>query len=71
MNNLPPERREIRNVIGVIPGEVERDRYVIVGCHYDAWYNGAVDPNSGTAVLTEIAKAFHELQQTGDMTRGQ
>ena len=58
-------QKQIRNVIGVIAGHVERDRYVIIGCHYDAWYNGAVDPNSGTAILTEIAKAFSRLKATG------
>ena len=34
------------------------DRYVIVGCHYDAWSFGAVDPGSGTSVLTELARVL-------------
>ncbi|XP_048623383.1 probable glutamate carboxypeptidase LAMP1 isoform X2 [Brassica napus] len=45
---------EIENVIGVIEGGEEPDRYVILGNHRDAWTFGAVDPNSGTAVLLEI-----------------
>jgi len=41
------------------------DRYVIVGCHYDSWTFGAVNPNSGTAVLMELSKAFSALQAKG------
>ncbi|KAJ0243888.1 PA domain-containing protein [Hirschfeldia incana] len=56
---------EIENVIGVIEGEEEPDRYVIVGNHRDAWTFGAVDPNSGTAVLLEIAQRLDKLQKRG------
>ncbi|KAF8036421.1 hypothetical protein BT93_C2208 [Corymbia citriodora subsp. variegata] len=41
----------IENVIGVIEGAEEPDRYVLLGNHRDAWTFGAVDPNSGTAAL--------------------
>ena len=43
------------------------DRYVIVGCHYDAWTFGGVDPGSGTAILMELAKAFSELKLHGEL----
>nr|GFB59305.1 peptidase M28 family protein [Tanacetum cinerariifolium] len=43
----------IQNVIGIIEGAGEPDRYVILGNHRDAWTFGAVDPNSGTAALLE------------------
>ncbi|CAN6993305.1 unnamed protein product [Brassica oleracea var. botrytis] len=55
----------IENVIGVIEGEEEPDRYVILGNHRDAWSFGAVDPNSGTAVLLEIAQRLDKLQRRG------
>ena len=41
------------------------DRYVVVGSHYDAWTFGAVDPGSGTAIVTELAKAFARLAEEG------
>ncbi|KAG7609802.1 Peptidase M28 [Arabidopsis suecica] len=56
---------KIENVIGVIEGEEEPDRYVILGNHRDAWTFGAVDPNSGTAVLMEIAQRLDKLQKRG------
>ncbi|KAF1929266.1 glutamate carboxypeptidase 2 [Didymella exigua CBS 183.55] len=55
----------IWNAIGIINGTNE-DEVVIVGNHRDAWIiGGAADPNSGSAVLIELAKAFGELTKTG------
>ena len=42
------------------------DRTVMLGNHRDAWVFGAADPNSGTAVLMELARALSELRQTGN-----
>lgn len=55
------ERRDITNIIAVIRGSEEPDRYIIVGCHYDAWTFGGVSPNTGTAVLMELAKTMSEM----------
>uniref|UniRef100_A0AC34GPF4 Uncharacterized protein n=1 Tax=Panagrolaimus sp. ES5 TaxID=591445 RepID=A0AC34GPF4_9BILA len=52
------EKREIRNIVGYVYGEFERDKYVILGNHYDAWVYGSIDPNSGTATLAEVARAM-------------
>ncbi|KAF2195881.1 N-acetylated-alpha-linked acidic dipeptidase-like protein 2 [Zopfia rhizophila CBS 207.26] len=55
----------IWDVIGIINGTNE-DEVVIVGNHRDAWMvGGAADPNSGSAVLVELAKAFGNLLKTG------
>jgi N-acetylated-alpha-linked acidic dipeptidase len=55
----------IWNAIGIINGTNE-DEVVIVGNHRDAWIiGGAADPNSGSAVLIELAKAFGKLAETG------
>ncbi|XP_060668475.1 probable glutamate carboxypeptidase LAMP1 isoform X3 [Ziziphus jujuba] len=55
----------IKNIIGVIEGAEEPDRFVILGNHRDAWTFGAVDPNSGTAALLEVAQRFSKLQKRG------
>ncbi|KAG8077876.1 hypothetical protein GUJ93_ZPchr0007g4738 [Zizania palustris] len=55
----------IQNVISVIEGKEEPERYIILGNHRDAWTFGAVDPNSGTAALLELAHRFSELQKKG------
>ena len=39
---------------------------MVVGCHYDAWGYGAVDPGGGTAIITEIARAFSLMVKKGE-----
>ncbi|KAJ9688301.1 hypothetical protein PVL29_014143 [Vitis rotundifolia] len=55
----------IQNVFGVIEGTEEPDRFVLLGNHRDAWTFGAVDPNSGTATLLEVAQRLRKLQKRG------
>ena len=53
------------NVIAVLPGRTEPDRWVIRGNHHDAWVNGAADPVAGLAAMMAEAKAIGELAGTG------
>ncbi|XP_045102094.1 putative N-acetylated-alpha-linked acidic dipeptidase isoform X2 [Portunus trituberculatus] len=54
------------NVIGVLQGREEPDRYVMLGNHLDAWLLGAVDPSSGTAAMLELSRVFLQLHnETG------
>ncbi|KAH7661619.1 N-acetylated-alpha-linked acidic dipeptidase protein [Dioscorea alata] len=55
----------IQNVFGVIMGHEEPDRLVILGNHRDAWTYGAVDPNSGTATMLDVARRFGILMRSG------
>lgn len=55
----------IYNVFAVIRGSEEPDRYVLLGNHRDAWTYGAVDPNSGTATLLDIARRYSILKNSG------
>ena len=52
------DTRTIRNSIGYIKGDVEPEKYVLLGNHHDAWVYGAMDPSSGTAVIVETARVF-------------
>lgn len=55
----------IYDVFAVIRGLEEPDRYVLLGNHRDAWSYGAVDPNSGTAALLDIARRFALMMRLG------
>uniref|UniRef100_A0A1X7V380 Aminopeptidase NAALADL1 n=1 Tax=Amphimedon queenslandica TaxID=400682 RepID=A0A1X7V380_AMPQE len=59
------EIRTICNVFAVVYGSMEPDSLVLLGNHYDAWTFGAVDPNSGTAVILEVARVIDQLRSTG------
>ena len=64
-NIMEDKTTPIWNVIGIING-TNADETVIVGNHRDAWIiGGAADPNSGSAILVEMTKAFGELLRTG------
>ena len=51
----------LRNVVGTVPGR-DRRRIVVVGAHYDTkdvpGFVGANDGASGTAILTQLARAL-------------
>lgn len=55
--------KPIYDVIAKIPGTT--DQVVIVGNHRDAWTPGAVDPNSGTTALLEVARGLGEAVKAG------
>ncbi|MEO6223860.1 MAG: M28 family metallopeptidase [Vicinamibacterales bacterium] len=48
--------KPIYNVMVTIPGIT--DQVLVVGNHRDAWTPGAIDPNSGTAAMLEVARSF-------------
>jgi N-acetylated-alpha-linked acidic dipeptidase len=57
--------RAIWNVTARIDGAEDRDRWVILGNHRDAWTFGAVDPNSGTTAMLEVGSGFGQLLKAG------
>jgi N-acetylated-alpha-linked acidic dipeptidase len=64
-NKMQEVTTPIWNVIGMING-TNANETVIIGNHRDAWIvGGAADPNSGSAILIEMTKAFGKLLETG------
>jgi len=59
------EDKEDSNILGVIRGAVEPDRYVLLSNHRDAWGYGAVDPSTGTSTLMEVARVLGSLLRSG------
>uniref|UniRef100_A0A665V9K7 Aminopeptidase NAALADL1 n=1 Tax=Echeneis naucrates TaxID=173247 RepID=A0A665V9K7_ECHNA len=59
------ELKNSSNVMGVIRGSVEPDRYVIYGNHRDSWVHGAIDPSSGTSVMLEITRVLGRMVKQG------
>ncbi|MBI4853390.1 MAG: M28 family metallopeptidase [Acidobacteria bacterium] len=63
--NFDFQVRKIWNVIGEIKGAIEPEKLVILGNHRDAWVYGAVDPNSGSSAMLEVARSLGELLKKG------
>jgi N-acetylated-alpha-linked acidic dipeptidase len=66
--NLRFNVTKIWNVFGKVPADpqsADKDQVVLLGNHRDAWVFGAVDPNSGSSVMLEVARSYGELLKTG------
>jgi N-acetylated-alpha-linked acidic dipeptidase len=57
--------KPIYNVIATIKGRTEPEKLIVLGNHRDAWTHGAVDPNSGTAAMLEMARGFGAAIKSG------
>ncbi len=57
--------KPIYNVVATIKGNVEPEKLIVLGNHRDAWTHGAVDPNSGTAAMLEMARGFGAAIKSG------
>lgn len=57
---------EIADIVTEIPG-IFSNGDIIIGSHRDVWtpLGGAANPNSGSAILLEIARGFSKLKKTG------
>lgn len=56
---------DIWDTVGVING-TNPDETIVIGNHRDAWIvGGAADPNSGTAIIVELSRAFGKLLASG------
>jgi N-acetylated-alpha-linked acidic dipeptidase len=59
------KQRPIWDVITRIDGTDQKDRWVVLGNHRDAWVFGAVDPNSGTSAMLEVSRGLGQLLKSG------
>lgn len=59
------KRKICYNVIGIIKGREQPDRYALTGNHHDAWAYGAVEPSSGTAALLELSRVLGGMRRAG------
>ncbi|PVD26812.1 hypothetical protein C0Q70_14491 [Pomacea canaliculata] len=60
--------RRVDNVIATLKGDVEPDRYVLMGNHRDAWVYGSFDPSGGMAVMMEVARAMGQLVKNSNFS---
>lgn len=71
--NSQIEKKQLNNVVGMLPGKSKPDEYVIFSAHYDhlgtetgnnekdTIYNGANDDAAGTTAVIMLAKYFAKL----------
>lgn len=52
------------NIIGELPGNGSIDEYIIIGGHYDSWFNGAIDNLASQASILELARYYAGIPQS-------
>jgi N-acetylated-alpha-linked acidic dipeptidase len=57
--------RPIWNVVAMVRGRESPEQWVVCGNHRDAWTYGAIDPNSGSIAMLELARGLGELTRQG------
>ncbi|KAI0202305.1 Zn-dependent exopeptidase [Astrocystis sublimbata] len=59
------EKQTVWNIYGKIEGYEQAEKDIIIGNHRDSWAFGASEPNSGTAIMLEVARVFSDLVARG------
>ncbi|KAJ8112831.1 hypothetical protein ONZ43_g5299 [Nemania bipapillata] len=59
------EKQKVWNIYAKIDGIEQGEKSIIIGNHRDAWAFGASEPNSGTAIMLDVARVFGELAARG------
>ncbi|RUS80607.1 hypothetical protein EGW08_011617, partial [Elysia chlorotica] len=59
------DKRPLYNVLGIITGSIEPDRYVLVGHHHDTISRGTVEAQAGSVALDHLVAMFGQLLQLG------
>jgi len=52
-----------RNLVGEIPGNGKTNEVIIIGGHYDSWFDGAIDNLGSQASLLAMAKYYSQIPQ--------
>jgi len=53
---------ELINVVAELPGTTQPEEIILVGAHFDAYYQGADDNASGVAALLELARVLSQYR---------
>ena len=50
--------RKIRIPVGILPGNKEKEQFVLVAGHYCSWFTGATDNAAANSMMIEMARIF-------------
>ncbi|ORX61850.1 Zn-dependent exopeptidase [Hesseltinella vesiculosa] len=58
--------RPIHNIVGRIPGQLDPDKFILLGCQRDAWTDaGVIDSASASATMDELVRTLGVLLKKG------
>ncbi len=63
------EKSKSYNVVGILDGDGTSEHEVVVGAHYDSWFQGAGDNCAPAATVLELARIFHARSKAGNLPK--
>jgi Iap family predicted aminopeptidase len=58
-------RLESYNVVAILEGDGTTNEEVLIGAHYDSWFQGAADNCAQAAIVLELARVFQAQAKSG------
>lgn len=63
------ERSQSHNVVAILEGDGTSEHEIVVGAHYDSWFQGAADNCAPAATVLELARLFHAKANGGNLPK--
>lgn len=57
------------NLVAILDGDGTTKHEVVVGAHYDSWFQGAADNCAPAATILELARIFHARAESGNVPK--
>ncbi|OLS27661.1 MAG: Aminopeptidase YwaD precursor [Candidatus Thorarchaeota archaeon AB_25] len=63
------EKSQSHNVVAILEGDGTSEHEIVVGAHYDSWFQGAADNCAPAATILELARLFHAKAKEGQLPK--
>ncbi|MHA3964518.1 MAG: M28 family metallopeptidase [Candidatus Thorarchaeota archaeon SMTZ1-45] len=63
------ERLDSFNVVAILEGDRTTTEEIVIGAHYDSWFQGAADNCAPVAIVLELARIFQNHAKSGNVPR--
>ena len=63
------DKAQSHNVVAILEGDGTSEHEIVVGAHYDSWFQGAADNCAPAATVLELARLFQVKAEKGNLPK--
>lgn len=63
------EKSQSHNIVAILEGDGTSEHEIVVGAHYDSWFQGAADNCAPAATVLELARLFQARAEKGNLPK--
>ena len=63
------DKLESNNVVAILEGDGTTNDEIVIGAHYDSWFEGASDNCAQAAIVLELARIFNARAKSGEVPK--